>query len=144
MAYPTPYPEVNAVVDDFFFRAKSVLSNDFVGMYLCGSVALGDFTHNRSDVDVVIITSATLSDEKFAALTEMHTQFAGSGLPLAKVLEGSYVPLNDLREYDPAKASYPRIDCGQTLQVEHSSWWVIERHVLREHGIVWQDRLLTR
>jgi len=135
MVYPTPYPEVNAVVDDLFTRVKGTLGDNFVGMYLCGSLAFGDFMPGRSDIDIVVATADVLSDEAFEALKAMHTQFVSSGLPLAKVLEGSYVSLNDLRWYDPSKALYPRIDQGQTLRVEHSSWWVLDRYVLREHSI---------
>ena len=67
MNYPTKYPEVNSVVDDMFVRVKGVLGNDVVGMYLCGSLALGDFMPNRSDVDMVIVTADEISDETFAA-----------------------------------------------------------------------------
>jgi hypothetical protein len=136
MVYPTPYPEVNAVLDDLLARVQEILRHEFVGMYLCGSLALRDFMPGRSDIDIVVATADVLSDEAFAALKAMHTQFVASGSPLARELEGSYVPLNDLRWYDSTNALYPRIDRGQTLRVEHSSWWVIDRYVLREHGII--------
>ncbi len=134
--YPTKYPEVNAIVDDFHARAKNVLGEDLVGIYLCGSVALNDFVPDRSDVDAVIVTAVPISGVTLPALEAMHIEFVNGDLPLTKVFEGSYIPLSDLSTHNTKNATYPRIDCGETLLVEHSSWWVIDQYVLMEHGII--------
>jgi hypothetical protein len=137
MAYPTPYPEVNAVLDILLARVKRILGDDFVGMYLGGSLALNDFIPGRSDIDFVVVTADVLSDETFVALKATHAQMNTEGVPMAKELEGAYVPVNDLRLHNPPIASYPHIDTGEALVIEkYEDWWVIERHVLREHGVV--------
>ncbi|MBI2830063.1 MAG: DUF4111 domain-containing protein [Chloroflexi bacterium] len=139
MPYPTLYPEVNALLDNLLSAVKKTLGDDFVGMYLHGSLALGDFTPNRSDIDFVVVTANAISDKTFSALQDMHARVATSGLPMATELEGAYVPLNDLRGNKSDKASYPHIDSGsgETLRIQpYGSWWVVERHIFREHGII--------
>jgi hypothetical protein len=40
---PTPYPDVNEVLNLLPTEAQNVLDNQFVGMYLYGSLSSGDF-----------------------------------------------------------------------------------------------------
>lgn len=49
---PTPYPDLNEVLDDFVASVVTALGSDFVGAYLQGSFAIGDFDQN-SDVDFI-------------------------------------------------------------------------------------------
>ena len=40
---PTPYPDVNAVLNDLLSSAREILGNNFLEMDLHGSLASGDF-----------------------------------------------------------------------------------------------------
>ena len=53
MADPTPYPTVNALLDDLLTQARTVLGGELIGFYLDGSLALGDFDPETSDVDFI-------------------------------------------------------------------------------------------
>jgi hypothetical protein len=47
MKSPTPYADLNQVLRELVSRIIDVLENDFVGAYLQGSFAVGDFDlHN--------------------------------------------------------------------------------------------------
>ncbi len=135
---PTPYPDVNTILHELLSSVRATLGNHFVGMYLYGSLALGDFTPGRSDIDFIVVTDVELSDELVSALQVMHARLASSGLPWAKELEGSYIPRDALRHYDPAHTRHPHLGTGERApQVEqHDMDWVIQRHVLRERGVV--------
>ncbi|MEX2208836.1 MAG: aminoglycoside adenylyltransferase domain-containing protein [Myxococcota bacterium] len=105
-------------------------------MYLYGSLATGDFSPATSDVDFVVVTDREVSDAEVAALGAMHARLAASG-GLAASLEGSYIPRDALRRWDPATARHPHLAHDRPFQVEeHGPDWVIQRHVLREHGVV--------
>ncbi len=133
---PTPYPEVNAVLHLLLAEAQAVLGQDFAGMYLYGSLSSGDFNPRTSDIDFLIVTSRELPAEKVQALKEMHQRIAASGLHWAKELEGSYIPLADLRRHDPARAMHPSIGVDWDFGVNpHGSDWIIQRHILRRHGV---------
>jgi hypothetical protein len=135
---PTPYPEVNAVLQLLLSGVQAVLGDRFVGMYLYGSLASGDFDKD-SDVDAVVVTDDEISGDRFSALQALHARIASTDSVWATQLEVSYIPQHALRRYDPADRMHPHIDRGrgESLRVmQHDSDWVIQRHVLREQGVV--------
>jgi hypothetical protein len=134
--HPTPYPDVNAVLYVLLSDVQAILGNQFVGMYLYGSLASGDFVPQRSDIDFVVVTDGKLADETLLALEAMHAHIAASGLKWARKLEGSYIPQHMLRRYDPADGPYPYINEGNFRVGRHGSDWIIQRHTLREQGVV--------
>jgi hypothetical protein len=113
-----------------------VLRERLVGMYLYGSLATGDFSAATSDIDFVVVTEGDVSDAEVDALAAMHARLAARGGWLAS-LEGSYIPRASLRRWDPADARHPHLSHDRPFQrEEHGADWVIQRHVLREHGVV--------
>jgi len=135
--YPTLYADVNAVLRDFLACIQAILGDRFLGMYLDGSLALGDFDPHSSDIDVVVVTDAALADDLFVALRDMHARFDAGGSPWATEVEAIYISRDALRRYDPDNALCPRIERGETLVMEHlDSGWVIHCYILREHGVV--------
>lgn len=138
-ANPTPHADVNAALHELRSGIQTILGIHFCGMYLSGSLALGDFASDRSDIDVVIVTDTDLSDDLLAALRALHNRFNGSESPWATEVEAAYIPQNALRRYDPAHAYHPHIErgAGETLAMDRlDSGWIIQRAILREHGVV--------
>lgn len=136
---PTPYTDVNAVLRQLLDGALDILGERFVGMYLYGSLAAGDFAPDNSDIDFVVVTDDDLTDELFQALKKMHGRIAAGVSKWATELEGSYIPRRALLRYNPQDARHPHIDRGRSggLNVEqHDSDWVVQRYVLRERGVV--------
>ncbi|NOZ29825.1 MAG: DUF4111 domain-containing protein [Chloroflexi bacterium] len=133
----TSYPDVDLVLRALLAGVREVLGERFVGLYVHGSLAIGDFDPLRSDVDFVVVTDGELPDEMLPALEAMHARLAASGMRWAKKLEGSYIPRDALRRYDPARARHPALRVDGSFGVDgHGSDWVIQRHILRERGIV--------
>ncbi|MGI8588430.1 MAG: aminoglycoside adenylyltransferase domain-containing protein [Chloroflexia bacterium] len=133
---PTAYPDVNAVLHELLVSVQAILGPHFLGMYLYGSLALGDFTPHRSDIDFAVVTDTELPDELVAALYAMHERLSATISPWGAELEGSYIPQAALRRYDRTQARYPSIKRGERLRVDsHDSAAVIQLHLLREHGI---------
>ncbi len=117
-------------------RVQAALPTKVAGFYLFGSLSLGDFDPESSDVDFLIVTTGELSEKELALLKAMHAGIADSGLPYARRLEGSYIPLAALRRYDPGNASHPTIGVDWDFVVApHGSNWILERYIVREHGI---------
>ena len=112
---PTPYPDVNAVLHTFTTQAQAILGVRFVGLYLSGSLAVGDFDPHSSDIDFVVVTDAPLRDDRVAALRGMHTHFAASDSPWAEKIEAVYIPQDALQHGAPPNARYPIFEKGETL-----------------------------
>jgi hypothetical protein len=136
LTHPTPYPDVNVVLLMLLSSVQTILGNHFIGMYLYGSLAGGDFDPERSDIDFVVVTTDALPDEMVPALEAMHARMSASGLKWATKLEGSYIPQYALRRYDPSDAPCPQINEGSFYVARHGSDWVIQCHTLREHGVM--------
>src|SRR5579871_5115787 len=109
---PTPYADVNAVLDEFLTGARTVLGAQFVGMYLSGSLALGDFSPTSSDIDFLVATATSVSDARLAALRALHARFNAGASPWATEVEAAYMPVGALRRHDPAQMSHPHIQRG--------------------------------
>jgi hypothetical protein len=133
---PTPHPEVNAILHEVRGRVQTLLGPHFLGMYLYGSLALGDFSPPTSDIDYVVVTAGELPPDRVAALHAMHRELAAGWAPWGAELEASYIPLPALRRHDPTHAPYPRIERGEELRVyKYDSGNIIQRYLLREYGI---------
>ncbi len=132
----TPLEDVNAVLHELFWRVRAILGDQFVGMYLYGSLSLGDFDPASSDVDFLVVTAGELPQELLERLRQMHAEIAGSGLPYATRLEGSYIPRAAWRRFDPNNARHPTVGADWPFGVgEHGSNWILERAIVREHGV---------
>jgi hypothetical protein len=133
----TPYPEVNALLRRLLDGVRDALGPRFVGMYLYGSLAAGDFSPESSDIDFLVVTDDDLPGELFESLRAMHARVAADESKWATELEGSYIPRRALRRYDPRDARHPHVDRGRGgLNLErHGADWVVQRHVLRERGV---------
>lgn len=135
----TPFPDVNALLSALLEGVREILGDGLVGMYLYGSLSLGDFDPDSSDVDFLFVTTDVLPVEMLDALRALHARIAASGLRYADKLEGSYIPRAALRRHDPANAAHPTIGVDWDFGVrEHGSNWIVERWIVRERGItIW-------
>jgi len=116
----------------------AILGRAFVGLYLEGSIALGEFEADRSDIDFVVVTDGDVSEETFLTLKSLHARIAAAESRWGPELEGSYIPRQAIRHHDPRPAAHPYIDRGTSeLGIVHqeSGYWIIHRQLLREHGV---------
>ena len=136
--HPTPYADVNATLAKLLSGLQSTLGEQFVGLYLYGSLATGDFDPLRSDVDFLVVTRSKLPAKMLFALDDMHARITASGLPFSRRLEGVYIPLALLPRYERSNAVHPCLCCGGAFYPEarQDSDWIIQRHVLREQGVI--------
>ena len=105
---PTPYAELNAVLARLVAAAHEALGDNFVGVYLQGSFALGDFDES-SDLDAFIVTRDDIAPGDLPALQALHGQIHDLPSTWAQRLELSYVPAAVLRRKD----GQPRDPAGE-------------------------------
>ncbi len=133
----TPFEDVNEILGVLLQEIRDVLVDQFVGMYLHGSLAIGDFIPDTSDIDYLVVTESKISARCLASLMTMHSRIGSLDSKWSSELEGSYIPRDAVRRYNPADCRHPRIERGETLRIEsHDSDWVIQRHIIYHHGVV--------
>lgn len=88
---------------------KKILSDTYLGTYLHGSLALGGFNPNKSDIDLLILTKDCLQfDQKFA-LSNLLLQYSNAPFPI----ELSILTTNQL---DEMQHPYP-------FEFHYSEFW---------------------
>jgi hypothetical protein len=133
--YPTTHPKVNSVVDDLLFGVKTELGEKLTGFYLFGSLASGGFNEITSDIDFVVVIKSPLSDEEVRRLKTLNDHIQTTHTKLAKKLEGSFIPFDDFKNFDPAK-KYLSISTGGKLEMDTKDINApIQKHLIREEGI---------
>ncbi|HEV7129775.1 MAG TPA: aminoglycoside adenylyltransferase domain-containing protein [Ktedonobacterales bacterium] len=130
-----PPHDITDLLDALLPRLRLALGDNLVGVYLRGSLAMGDFDADTSDLDFAVVTARRVSAPEFAALSTLHTHLATLDNRYATRLEAPYLDLATLRRFQPGER-HPTIYCDEPLVwSEHFSNWVLERWVLREHGV---------
>jgi predicted nucleotidyltransferase len=133
---PTPYPELNAVLQELLGGVQRILLDDLMGMYLQGSFAVGDFD-SYSDCDFIVAVDQELSGPQRDSLQAMHERIFDLKYEWARHLEGSYFPKVVLRDHALTEADLWYLDNGSRVLVKsrHDNTAVV-RWILREKGVV--------
>lgn len=133
--FPTPYAELNQVLSALISRMQEILGVNFVGAYLQGSFAVGDFDLH-SDVDFIVVINDELSPDQIIALQEMHDQIYQLESKWAQHLEGSYFPKEVLRHHSKRGIKLWYLDNGarSLIKSDHCNT-IFVRWVVRENGV---------
>lgn len=135
---PTPYRILNSVLRDLVSSVQEVLGAKFVGAYLQGSFAVGDFDAH-SDCDFIVVIEEELSDGEVAALQRVHERIFDLDIVWAQHLEGSYFPSSVLRNYARSGGQLWYLDHGsRSLEQSNHCNTTLVRWVVREKGVVLQ------
>jgi Nucleotidyltransferase domain len=132
---PTPYPDLNIVLCDLVSRVRRALGDNFIGAYLQGSFAVGDFDI-YSDVDFLILLEEDISNDQLPPFQALHADIFKLDCPWAQHLEGSYLPRAALTRLPPPQRELLYLDHGSTKLVRspHDDSLVVYWS-LREEGL---------
>lgn len=131
-----PYPELREVLEAYVTELSAELADNLVGMYMLGSLAVGDFDLD-SDVDFLVVTKTDISEPTSKRLQAIQEKIYAMDCYPAHHLEGSFISLDDLndRQIVGQKELY-YFDNGWTdieRSVHDNQWHV--RWILRERGV---------
>ena len=71
--------ETDNLIDSFVEHSKEILGNNLVGVYLHGSLVMGCFNPQKSDIDLIIVINEPLSDSVKKAYMEMVVEHNARG-----------------------------------------------------------------
>ena len=122
---PGPVAELLSVV---LAGQRAVLGANLLGLYLRGSLALGDFDPDTSDVDALCVTETPLSAAEIERLAALHLRLAALPNRYARELEVAYLPRSAARRWTPGER-HPTLYRGSGVLEEqpHGENWVLER-----------------
>ena len=125
-----------ALLRELVGSLRAILHEHFVGAYLQGSFAVGDFDLH-SDVDFIVVLQRDLTPIQVEALQEMHERLYHLNSRWAKHLEGSYFPKDVLRASPHPGDAFWYLDNGarNLIRSDHCNTLLV-RFVVREQGVV--------
>jgi hypothetical protein len=72
----TQYSEINHILALILEGMQQVLGNKLTGLYPHGSLVLGDFDLDISDIDLLAAIASDLDEREFTELDALHTRVA--------------------------------------------------------------------
>lgn len=141
----TEYSQLDKVFYELSNAYKKALEENFVGLYLQGSLAIGDFDLT-SDADFVVIINQDLIGEEVKKVQGVHTSFRNRGSRWVQHLEYSFFPLSKLRQHSSPYKNGKRDDSegrrlwyfdngSRTIERNDHDNTLVVRWTLREKGI---------
>ena len=77
----TENPQIDETLAELLSGSRTILADNFFGMYLFGSLASGDFHSETSDIDFVVVTKAEVGAEARDGLGALNERLQASGSP---------------------------------------------------------------
>ncbi len=130
------YPsKVGLLIEALVDGVRDALGENLTGVYLSGSLALGGFDLETSDVDVVVVTGEAVSDAEFEALKALHERLPAVGNDFSLDYDVYYVDRETIRRFAEGQR-HVKVGTGEPF-----SWrqnrpnWALERWTVRERGV---------
>lgn len=144
--HKTPFPELDSILNEYALKVRQVLSDNFVGFYLQGSLAIGDFDLT-SDIDFIVVIKNDLNDNEVSRIQQTHQQTYAQNNQWVKHFEYSFFPLDKLqllsspfingKKNDTEERKLWYFDNGsQTIERSDHCNTLVTRWTLREKGVV--------
>ncbi len=132
----TPYANINEILELLLASHQSILGTNLVGFYLYGSLVLGDFDADISDIDLVAALSSDIDGSEFEALQKMHADFAQQHRAWDGRIEVCYISLAALNTVRSRTSTIANISPGESFHMRESSReWLSDWYLVRERGV---------
>lgn len=113
------------------------LGASLVGLYVYGSLVVGDFDEERSDVDLLAVTRGLLSGETERAVERMHQSVARCFPTWSDRVEVGYFPLEVVNDFQAPLGDVFRISPGEPFhRTQAQEHWLTDLYSVQEHGLV--------
>jgi hypothetical protein len=121
-----------AAIDRYLDAVDAAVPDLVVGLYVVGSIALGDYDPERSDIDVVAVVATPPDAGQRALLAEVHRV-------VATRIDGPYVPIDllALGPDDVGDVAYHvdgRFELGACHEVSPVTWATLADHAITARG----------
>lgn len=132
----TTYPEVNEALHILLFNLQHILEHKLVGLYVYGSLVLGDFDTKVSDIDILSAIESPINEREFEDLKRMHQAFIDTYPEWNDRIEVQYLSLEALKTFKEKESEVVTISPGDPLQRRMvGDHWLMNWYVVREKGL---------
>jgi hypothetical protein len=133
---PTPYPNVNAVLEILLQRQQAIFGDKLIGLYLYGSTALGAFTDGISDLDLLAALTSDLTPAEAAAIEQMHARIVTALPEWDNRIEVQYYSKHALASFKTERHPMGNISPGEPFHIiEAGADWLMNWYHVLTSGI---------
>jgi Domain of unknown function (DUF4111) len=132
----TAFPEINALLDHLLREIQAILGPKLVGLYLTGSLVMGDFDPAISDIDLLAAMASDIDDQDAETLRAMHDAFVRRYREWDGRIEVAYISVTGLQTFRTHSSKLGIISPGEPFHViEAGSLWLVNWYPVRERGL---------
>ena len=128
-----PHPIVTDVVHDYLRTVDSEQPGLIEGLYLVGSVALGDFRVHTSDIDFIAVISGGTAGGVLDSLERAHARLRAQHK--RPFFDGIYVTSDELGRSPLPSQEGPHTHAGRFHRGGHAERHPVAWHTLAHHGV---------
>jgi len=127
---------VMPLIDQLRESIRHQLGPSLAGLYLFGSLVLGDFDPERSDIDLLAVMAEPLSADQFDGLARMQGAFIAEHPAWNDKLEIAYMSLDVLSRFKVRTGRVARISPGEPFHLTESlPHWLMDLYTVQEQGV---------
>ena len=132
---PTPCPNANDLLSDLLKLLKQTLQDNFLALYLYGSLVTGNFDPDLSDVDLLAVLPSALSPNDFERLDELHRKLVAEHPKWENRLEVAYLSAEALQTFKTERSEIAVISPGEPFNVKEAGReYLMNWYLVRERG----------
>lgn len=129
-------PDITALHHELRAGIARTLADDFVGLYLYGSLVYGDFTPGVSDIDLLAVSRRFVTEADIHRLREMHRRIADRHPGWADRIEVAYQSLHGLKTWQTERSPMGIVSPGEPIHlIDAGADWRINWFFVLDHGI---------
>jgi predicted nucleotidyltransferase len=131
---PTPYADINDLLDRLLSQIQAALQHKLVGVYLYGSLVWGDFYYDISDIDLLVATSSDIGQE-FSDLQAMQRGFIDQHKQWDDRIEIAYLSVAALQTFKSHPSKIAIVSPGEPFHIKDAGKdWLINWYIVQEKG----------
>jgi predicted nucleotidyltransferase len=132
----TEYPKVDEVIYILLSNMQDILGSKLIGLYLDGSLVLGDFDPKVSDIDLTAILENDLDDQEFELLKKKHEELVNNTPEWDDRIEVCYISKEALNSVRTKIMPIVNISPGEPFhRTETQKEWLMNWYLIREKSI---------
>ena len=140
-------PSIHPLLLQYAELLQTELPDAFHSVHLYGSIALGAYDDQKSDIDFVTTINRSLTADELSRLKNVHRRLLRSS-PLAKRMDGMYIRLEDVGKVNGELQPYPCCASGTFKpsaywDMNHITWWTLKHHAIPVAGRELQPLIRT-
>mgnify|MGYP002076914063 CR=1 FL=1 len=128
---------IGSLVQELSDKILESLNEELLGLYIFGSLIMGDFEPDRSDLDLLTIVEHDINEQRLDNLRKMHTEFIEKYPQWDHRIEVAYVPLEGMKTFKTQTCKIVRISPGEPIHFRDMDVdWLMVWCMVQEHGTV--------